>query len=378
MLFNLFKKSDEDKTENSDKSKKGGKYLKLKVKKVVRETSDSISIYFEHPEKPINYKSGQFLTFILNINGEKVRRAYSLCTSPYCDEFMGVTVKRVEKGLVSNYLNDNIKAGDVIEIMQPMGVFTPEVGEKHQRHMVLLGAGSGITPLISIAKTILVKEPQSRVSLIYANRDEDSIIFKDALDKLELGYKDRFKVIHVLDHPKGEWEGPSGLLNNHALRLLLSRLPDWGGDKTEYYMCGPEGFMHVVTETLQLMEVPKERIFKESFVAGSSEKDEDKLENDASLIKKDIAHEVTVIYDGEEYKFTVEPGTSILQTALSKDIDLPYSCQSGLCTACRGKCISGKVRMDEEEGLSEQEINDGYVLTCVGHPITPDVVIEIG
>jgi ring-1,2-phenylacetyl-CoA epoxidase subunit PaaE len=380
-MFNFFKKKKQEKEEVSNKTNEKAahsRYYHLKVKDVVRETSDSISIYFEQPENKIQYKAGQFLTLIMTINGEKIRRAYSLCTSPYLDESPGVTVKRVENGKMSNFLNDTIKTGDEIEVMEPMGAFTPVIDESLNRHLVLLGGGSGITPMMSIAKSVLLREKESKVSLIYANRDEDSIIFKSTLDQLEKENTGRFKVIHVLDNPKTDWEGPSGFLTPHSLKLLLNRLPDMGVDNTQYYMCGPEGFMHVVTVTLTELGIPKEFVHKESFVAGSSEKKEDKLDTDTSLEGKEVAQEVTIIHDGEEYKIKVEPGRSILQTALDMNIDLPFSCQSGVCTACRGKCISGKVRMDEEDGLSEQEIKDGYVLTCVGHPLTPDVVIEIG
>ena len=156
----------------------------------------------------------------------------------------------------------------------------------------------------------------------------------------------------------------------------MERIPDWGVEKTQYLMCGPEGMMNNIDAILAELNIPKNSIFRESFVAGITHKKEVVVE--AENEEAPAAHEVKIIYDGEEYKFQVEPGKTILETALSLDIDLPYSCQSGLCTACRGKCLSGKVKLDEEEGLSEAELQEGYVLTCVGHPLTEDVVIEIG
>ena len=168
------------------------------------------------------------------------------------------------------------------------------------------------------------------------------------------------------------WQGHSGLLNHDMLVQIMERVPNW--EDTTYLMCGPEGMMKNVEQLLAEQNIDQSKIFKESFVAGTIDKQADSKDEAAV----DGAKEVTVIYDGDEHKFTVEPDTTILETALDLGIDLPYSCQSGLCTACRGKCLSGKVKLDEEEGLSEAELDEGFVLTCVGHPLTDDVVIEIG
>ncbi|MCB0490737.1 MAG: 2Fe-2S iron-sulfur cluster binding domain-containing protein, partial [Cyclobacteriaceae bacterium] len=202
------------------------------------------------------------------------------------------------------------------------------------------------------------------------------IIFKDELEKLQTTYEGRLHVIHVLDNAPMNWQGYSGLLNHDMLSKLVERIPDWGNEKTTYLMCGPEGMMKNVDTLLAARSIPKEKIFKESFVQGTIDKAEKKEEPASDGEVK--AREVTIRYDGEEYKITVEPGKAILETALDQGIDLPYSCQSGLCTACRGKALSGKVKLDEEEGLSQSERDEGYVLTCVGHPMTDDVVIEIG
>jgi ring-1,2-phenylacetyl-CoA epoxidase subunit PaaE len=204
----------------------------------------------------------------------------------------------------------------------------------------------------------------------------DSIIYKAELDRLEIAYEGRLHVIHVLDNAPMNWQGYSGLLNPEMLKKLFERIPDWGNERTTYLMCGPEGMMKNVDSLLALQNISKDKIFKESFVAGVLDK-EKKSEETASK-GANTAHEVTIRYDGQEYKIKVEPDMTILETALDQGIDLPYSCQSGLCTACRGKALSGKVKLDEEEGLSQSEREEGYVLTCVGHPLTDDVVIEIG
>ncbi|MCB0495132.1 MAG: ferredoxin--NADP reductase [Cyclobacteriaceae bacterium] len=365
MAFGFFKK----------KKKEGAKehYHSLTVKEVVRETADAITIVFEQPEPPIEYKAGQFLTLLADINGKSVRRAYSLSSSPFIDKDLAVTVKRVQGGVMSNYLNDTIKAGEEMEVMEPMGQFTTEFKADNKRHIVMFGGGSGITPLMSHAKSTMVQEPHSIVSLIYANRDINSIIFKDALQDLETKYEGRFRVIHILDNAPLEWQGPSGLLNHEMLNDLLERIPNWGIDKTTYIMCGPEGMMNNVETLLAQQNIPADRIFKESFVAGTINK-----ETGAATDTEIKTQTVTIIYEDEEYQVVVDPKTHILDAALDMDIDLPYSCQSGLCTACRGKCVSGKVKMDEEEGLSKAEKEAGYVLPCVSHPLTDDVKIEIG
>lgn len=376
MAFGLFKKKETSSPAPEKNESRGPHYYDLTVKEIVHETRDAVTIVFEQPATKLNYKSGQFLTLIIPIQGKEVRRAYSLCSSPFTDADLAVTVKRVDKGLMSNWLPDNLKAGNKIKVMEPMGQFTTEYKTENKRHLVMFAGGSGITPMMSIIKSTLTQEPNSICSLIYCNRDIDSIIFKDAFDALQTKYEGRLHVIHVLDNAPMNWQGYSGLLNPEMLKKLFERIPDWGIDSTTYLMCGPEGMMKNVETLLEQHAIPKEKVFKESFVQGTIDK-ETKTET-ASAGSESKTREVTIRYDGQEYKVMVPPTSTILETALDQGIDLPYSCQSGLCTACRGKALSGKVKLDEEEGLSQSERNEGYVLTCVGHPLTDDVVIEIG
>jgi ring-1,2-phenylacetyl-CoA epoxidase subunit PaaE len=371
MAFGLFKKS--DKKEESQGS--SSHYFDLTVKNIVHETKEAITVVFEQPAKKISYKSGQFLTLIVPMNGKDVRRAYSLCSSPFVDPDLAVTVKRVDNGLMSNWLPENLKIGSKVKIMEPMGQFTTEFSKENKRHLIMFAGGSGITPMMSIIKSTLTQEPESICSLIYCNRDIDSIIFKNTLDTMQTTWEGRLHVIHILDNAPMNWQGYSGLLNHDMLTKLFERIPNWGIEKSTYLMCGPEGMMKNAETLLAEQHIPKERTFKESFVQGTIDKDTKK---EAAPVAENKAREVTIRYDGQEYKVMVEPNRAILETALDQGIDLPYSCQSGLCTACRGKAISGKVKLDEEEGLSQSERNEGYVLTCVGHPLTDDVVIEIG
>lgn len=377
MAFGLFKKKDTTPATNPSKTEnRGPHYHDLVVKQVINETKDAITIVFEQPAAKIGYKAGQFLTLIIPVQGKEVRRSYSLCSSPFTDADLAVTVKRVDKGLMSNWLPDNVKAGATLKVMEPMGQFTTEFKSTNKRHLVMFAGGSGITPMMSIIKSTLTQEPDSICSLIYCNRDIDSIIFKEQFDQLQTTYEGRLHVIHILDNAPMNWQGYSGLLNPEMLKKLFERIPNWGHESTTYLMCGPEGMMKNVETLLEQHNIPKEKVFKESFVQGTIDK-ADKVET-AGDENKIVDREVTIRYDGAEYKVQVSAKTTILEAALDQGIDMPYSCQSGLCTACRGKALSGKVKLDEEEGLSKSEREEGYVLTCVGHPLTDDVVIEIG
>ena len=374
MVFGLFKNKKKE-NQKSDKAK-DSRYHTLKVREVVNVTSDAVNVIFEKPEGDFNYLPGQFITLIFTIDGKKVRRAYSLCTTPGVDEHPAVTVKRVLGGLVSNYVNDHIKAGDSLEIMEPMGMFTTEYNVDNERHLVMVGGGSGITPLFSILKATLAREPNSRVSLIYANRNENSIIFREELDRLEHEQKGRFSIVHVLDAAPGDWTGHRGMLSNENLKAIINGLPKHG-KVTEYFTCGPQPLMDIVFDSLNELEIPLEYRYRESFVAGKTSPDiiTEGGENSNSDAE---SRQVSVIVDGEKYEFAVPAGKSILEAGLEADVDMPYSCQSGLCTACRAKCHSGKVSVDEADGLSQTELEDGYVLTCVGKALSDDIELEVG
>ncbi|MGV3587024.1 MAG: 2Fe-2S iron-sulfur cluster-binding protein [Adhaeribacter sp.] len=399
-------------------------YHHLKVVQVTRETPDAVTIYFEHPEKKnIPSKAGQFLTLILPFKGKKERRSYSLSSAPHEAPRLAVTVKRVNNGLVSNYLVDKCTEGTLIEVMEPLGNFNVVTDPTLARNLVLIGAGSGITPLISIAKAVLHDEPKSHVTLIYGNRHEGTIIFREKLSQMVAEYSGRLVVEHVLSQPKyspdsaasaGSPAQPAKLSfkdrlkslfgqpasspeqNQHITplaslkytgrlnrKMLLDILKDHNLTDyldTQFYLCGPEGLMDEAREALKILKVGPERIHKENFVVTHTDPipDSGTVSTATDTATTSDCPVVTLIYEGTEYKVPVPKNQTILEAGLAQDIDLPYSCQAGLCTACRGKCLSGKVHLDEREGLSDAEMEEGYVLNCVGHPLTDDVVIEIG
>lgn len=354
------------------KEEKKSEYIDLTVKEVVKETEDAVSIVFNQPsDQAIDYLPGQFLTLIQNINDQKVRRAYSLSSSTAINELPTVTIKRVEGGLMSNHINNNISAGDTIEVMKPMGTFTIDINKGNKQHVFLFGGGSGITPLISIAKTILNTESESKVSLIYANRDENSIIFRSNLESLQNEFGERFDIVQYLETAPADWSGETGYMTADKLKSNITALQDTQYSEVQYMTCGPEPLMNIVMDTLDAIGIPADKKHKESFVAGTTSPDSTANEGES-------AREVTVILDGEEHKYSVAPNKTILEAGLDLGIDLPYSCQSGLCTACRGNCKSGNVKMDDVSVLTPEEQKDGYVLMCVSKPKSDDVVIEVG
>ncbi|MDN3668449.1 ferredoxin--NADP reductase [Echinicola jeungdonensis] len=371
MVFSLFKKNKEEK-------KKGSQYLSLKVREVVKETSEAVTIYFEQPEPYLEYKPGQFLTLILEVEGKEERRSYSLCTSPYVDPHPGITIKRIEGGVVSNFLNDKIRPGKTIEVMKPMGHFTIDFHSKNKNHFVMVAGGSGITPVLGITKSILVNEPKSKVTLVYCNRSEDQIIFNDQLEELEAKYEDTFEVVHTLSRPSDQWSGYRGRLDEEMIEMVLKEKVHPEAEEVKYFLCGPEGLMHATIEALQKFDVPHEAIHRESFYTSSSEEAEKTEPHEAEGDQPELTREVEVELDGDTFQFEVSPGKTILEAGLDEGLDMPYSCQSGLCTACRGKLTSGEVQMDEDAGLSENEKKDGYILCCVSHPKSGDIKINIG
>jgi len=369
MVLSLFKKR-EDKIVREQSG--GVRYYDLLVEDVIRETDDAITIVLNNPDNKINYKSGQYLTLILQIEGKEERRSYSLSSSPETDNNLAVTVKKVDRGHVSNYLNYKLKAGDKIRILEPMGNFTTEFDIDNERTLLLFAGGSGITPLISIIKTALQKEPKSKVILVYQNKNLNSIIFKDLINQLSKKYSDNFKVIHILSKPESTWHGKSGRITGDMVKKIVAE-ENVNIENTDVFFCGPSGMMETAEHAMEELGVEKANRHKESFVSSSSKKEKKNVESHSFEEST-----VTLKLDGEEYQVIVKPNEFILENALDADIDVPFSCQSGLCTTCRGKLVAGKVKMEDPDGLTDDEIAQGYVLTCVSHPASKEIKIEIG
>jgi ring-1,2-phenylacetyl-CoA epoxidase subunit PaaE len=352
------------------------KYLFLKVKEIEKETEEASTIHFWHPlNEVVAYRPGQFLTLLLPQDDKKVRRSYSMSSSPYTDVSLAITIKRVPGGFASNLLLDSVKEGDVLEAMEPTGNFFPKQEDDQTRQVVFIGAGSGITPLFSILKSILMVEQESEIFLLYGSRNEESIIFDEKLKSLKAKYKDRFHLVHTLSQASDTWEGEKGRLNKTHILKIIEVIPTLNKREAEYFLCGPDDMMEEAHRALAILAVPEKQIRKESFLTAiAAQPGEVTMDEEDDSLK---TREITLFYEGTEYKLPVKPHETVLEAALNMDIDLPYSCQAGMCTACLGRCTSGKVQLDEEDALSEAELNEGFVLTCVSRPMSDDVVIEV-
>jgi len=357
------------------------KFHKLKVSEVKNEIADAVSVSFEVPEslkENFNYLPGQYTTLKLNIEGENVNRSYSFCSSPFTDEPLTIAVKRVTGGKGSNFINDNFKPGVEIEVMEPMGNFHSIASEANEKHYHLFGGGSGITPVMAILKSVLVKEPKSKVTLFYGNRNEESIIFNDKLEVLAEQYDNRLKVVHVLDSPLGTWSGYLGPIAKEVALKLLRENTNLNFQHAEFFICGPTPMMKNVEEALSVLQIPKEKVHIEYFTAKA---DEDKKAADVgTTIESAVPFigktKVKIIYDGNEREFEVSEKETILEAALDAGYDPPYSCMVAACCTCRAKLLSGKVEMDDRESLTDAEISRGYVLTCQSHPKSHGIVLN--
>lgn len=357
------------------------KFNHLKVQSVVSEAHDAVSVSFEVPDSLLvcyQYFPGQFTTLRLNINGELVNRSYSFCSSPYAGEPMTIAVKRVIGGKASNYINDQLKPGMDIEVMEPMGHFHSPLSATNEKHYMLFGGGSGITPLFSILKSVLIKEPKSRVTLFYGNRDTQSIIFRKQLDELASKNTDRLKVVYILDREEAGWTGYTGFVVKDMALLLLRENTNLNFQHAEFFICGPTPMMKEVETALGVLGVPKDRTHIEYFTAKA---DEDKKAADVgATIVSDVPFtgrtKVKIIYDGREVEFEMTEKETILHAALDAGYDPPYSCMVAACCTCRAKLISGKVEMDDRESLTDSEIAKGYVLTCQSHPKSNGIVLN--
>lgn len=349
-------------------------FFELKVLKLQRETKEATTIFFEIPNElkdKFEYKAGQYLTMMTTINGEEIRRAYSLCTAPGIDPIPAVTVKAVTDGRMSGFVNKKLKVGDTLLVMPPNGKFIVEPDANASKTYILFGGGSGITPMLGIIKTVLLKEPQSKIFLVYANRDTDSVIFKNTLDQLEKEYKDRFKIYYSYDKAPMMWFGLKGFLTEKSVdEILRMRI---GGNylAAQYYICGPSPMMNIVKTGLSKSGIPTEQIHNEYFAAPVTPNSEPETKKEAGDFNG--KPQITITVYGKTSTVEGDIHQTILDTANAAKLQPPYSCTVGVCTTCRAKVLKGKVEMMEREGLSDAEIDEGYVLTCQSLPRSPEI-----
>lgn len=347
----------------------------LKIKQVKKETADCVSVSFEVPENIASeflYKEGQNITVKALLNGEEVRRSYSLCTAPHENEIK-VAIKAVDGGLFSSHAQ-HLKKGDVLEILPPVGKFNAKLSDAAQNYLAI-AAGSGITPVIAIIKHTLQTQPHSSFTLIYGNKSRSSIIFFEELEAIKNRYMDRFNFINILSREKTDAAINSGRINKQKLEQL-QQLVDFKNFSSAY-ICGPEEMIFAAADFLETTGLKKADIHFELFTTPGQAVA--RKENRANAAIKDSGPQsnITIRLDGRSFDFNLsQNGLSILDAALQQGADLPYACKGGVCCTCRARLMSGEVSMDVNYALEPEEVEAGFILTCQSHPRSEKVVVD--
>jgi ring-1,2-phenylacetyl-CoA epoxidase subunit PaaE len=347
----------------------------LTVAEIVAETNEANSIRFEVPAEladAFRFKAGQHLTLRATIGGAEVRRNYSLCVAPDEGE-LRVTVKRIADGVFSNWVGDQLKPGDILDVMAPHGSFTWNFDPAAARRYVAFAGGSGITPIMSLIRTALASEPKSRFTLFYGNRDSQSVIFLEALAGLKDRYMDRLELFHFLSDEEGDVELFNGMLDRATCDSAIDQLAGEPDAVDAWFICGPGPMMDSAEAALVDRGIARERILIERFTAGRPSATAaaaiQKLQDEAAGLS------VGVTLDGRTRKVAFD-GTNILDSAREAGLQAPFACKAGVCATCRAKVTAGKVEMAARYGLSDEEVAAGYVLTCQSVPVGTGVKVD--
>ncbi len=351
----------------------------LTIASVAPETDQAVRVGFAIPDElrdTFQYKQGQYLTLESDIDGEAVRRSYSIC-SGINDSEMQIAIKRVEGGVFSNFANDSLKSGDTIQVMPPQGSFFTELDAERQGNYLFISSGSGITPVVSNIKSILEEEPHSKVTLLFGNQRSSSIMFRETFSFLKNKYMTRFHWVNILSREDQGADVLNGRLNNRKGAELNKQLIKLGS-YDEYFICGPESMISEVSRGLRGVGVEEENIHYELFAASA--------EDARAVVEKHHARakayggkvsQVTVMMDGRAVQLEMTAdGENILDAGINNGMDLPYSCKGGVCSTCKAKLVEGEVDMDITHGLEDGEMEQGFILTCQAHPISDSVTVD--
>ncbi|MFV0276611.1 MAG: 1,2-phenylacetyl-CoA epoxidase subunit PaaE [Parahaliea sp.] len=356
-----------------------GQFYALNIARVEPETDQAVCLSFDIPEAlgdTFRHQPGQYLTLRSQVDGSEIRRSYSIC-SGVNDPNLQVAVKRVEGGLFSNFVNDRLRGGDVLEVMPPQGSFFVPLDPQAQRNYLFIASGSGITPVVSNIRSILETEPQSRVTLLYGNQRSNTIMFRETLSFLKNRHLTRFHWVNILSREDQGCDILNGRLNNRKGADLNRQLIDLKVFD-EYFICGPESMISEVSRGLRGVGVAEEHIHYELFAA-SADDARAVVEKHHARVKAygGKTSAVTVIRDGRASTFDLTAdGENVLDAGLNHGIDLPYSCKGGVCSTCKARLLEGEVDMDITHALESAELAAGLILTCQAHPITDKVVVD--
>jgi ring-1,2-phenylacetyl-CoA epoxidase subunit PaaE len=343
------------------------KQYTLSVQEIRKETKDAITLSFKQPGlRKIKYQAGQYITLIVRINGRKYARPYSFSSAPSIDSALEVTVKRVPDGIVSNYINNDLKVGDVLEILEPMGDFTYKSINPIQS-IFLWGIGSGITPLFSIIKEALCIQPNNAIHLIYGNKNVESTIFREQLNFLKQENSAVFNMTNFYSQFDGIDESNAiqkGRISSEFVTHMAAKHKNL--KESLHYICGPRGLKNTINSSLLELKVPSSSIFIEEF----------ELIIDPNELEGVEDSKVIVLFEGKQSEIFVPKGKSILDVALDNDIEIPYSCQTGNCNTCKAKLKEGQLRMLELSKIREDLAQDEFLLCC-SYPLTNSVRIEV-
>lgn len=348
-------------------------FHKLSIKDIRKETADCVSIAFDIPpeiQPDFRFIQGQNITLKIPGNTQE-RRSYSICTSPLENE-LRVAVKKVENGLFSTFANEQLKKGDILEVMPPTGTFFTGLNPAQKSEYVFFAAGSGITPVISLIKTILLTEKKSNVTLLYGNKNLASVIFKEQLEDLKDKYLQRFSLINVFSREKTESDFNYGRIDVSKLNQLskfinLNKIDN-------FFICGPEKMIFTVKDFLQGWGIESEKIHFELFTTPT--KKHTQIYKAVEETKSE-GSEITVKIDGRSFEFMLGYNEeTILDAGLAQGADLPFACKGGVCCTCKAKLLEGEVEMEANYGLEKSEVKEGFILTCQSHPRTPKVVVD--
>ncbi|MDI1317596.1 ferredoxin--NADP reductase [Flavobacterium sp.] len=344
-------------------------FYKLHIKEVKQETANAISVSFTIPTElkaAYQFTAGQYLNLKLTLDGAEIRRAYSICSSPNSGD-LRVTIKSVKDGHFSKFANENLKVGDILEVGQPEGKFTFEPSAERLKNYAGFAAGSGITPIMSILKSVLENEPKSTFVLVYGNKSPEETIFYNELHDLQLKYVGRFFVHYVFSQAKAD-ECLFGRIEKSAVNFVLNnKHKEKEFDK--FYLCGPEEMINLVSDVLKEHNVPEKNIKFELFSTAAT--------TDNPSAESHTGHtKITVMVDHEETTFEMSQKQTVLEAALKQGIDAPYSCQGGICSSCLARITNGTAEMKKNSILTDGEIADGLILTCQAHPTSAELYID--